>query len=57
MIVRWNREATLGQVVGVISRTGVHRVFVVDAGNKPIGLVSLTDILRLISEHLPVLYT
>lgn len=51
------REATLGQVVDVIARTGVHRVFAVDAANKPIGLVSLTDILRLISEHLPVFYT
>jgi CBS domain-containing protein len=48
------REATLGQVTEVVARTGLHRVFVVDAAHKPISVVTLTDILRLVSPHLPV---
>jgi CBS domain-containing protein len=47
------REATLGQVVEVVARTGLHRVFVIDAAQKPISVVTLTDILRLVSQHLP----
>jgi CBS-domain-containing membrane protein len=50
------KEATLRQVTDVIARTGLHRVFVVDAANKPISVVSLTDILQVISKHLPVLH-
>jgi CBS-domain-containing membrane protein len=51
------REATLGQLVEVVARTGLHRVFVIDAASqKPISVVTLTDVLRLVSPHLPTRY-
>eukprot|EP00956_Cyclotella_meneghiniana_P017942 scaffold29594_cov57-Cyclotella_meneghiniana.AAC.1 len=39
-------DATVGHVIGVLAKTGYHRVFVVDAEKKPIGVVSFADILR-----------
>jgi CBS domain-containing protein len=39
-------DATVGHVVGVLAKTGYHRVFVVDTDKKPIGVVSFADVLR-----------
>ena len=39
-------DATVGHVVGMLAKTGYHRVFVVDADKKPIGVVSFADVLR-----------
>lgn len=40
-------QGTLGRIIGLLSATGYHRVYVVDARQcKPIGVVSLTDILK-----------
>ncbi|KAL7489718.1 hypothetical protein ACHAW6_015403 [Cyclotella cf. meneghiniana] len=43
-------DATVGHVVGVLAKTGYHRVFVVDADKKPIGVVSFADVLRWMLE-------
>jgi CBS domain-containing protein len=37
---------TLGEVIEIIERTGVHRVFVVDSENRPINVITLTDIIK-----------
>jgi len=39
----------IGHCLGLLSATGYHRVFIVDANAKPIGVVSITDILRFAS--------
>ena len=39
--------ATLGQFLRAVVGRGAHRAFVVDDGNRPVGVVSLTDLLRL----------
>ena len=43
-------DATVGHVVGLLAKTGYHRVFVVDAEKKPIGVVSFADVLRWMLE-------
>ena len=42
---------TLGHAIGLLAATGYHRVFVVDGNGKPIGVVSVTDILRFASSN------
>jgi len=39
-------NTTLLEVLEMIEQTGVHRVFEVDEENKPIAIITLTDILR-----------
>jgi CBS domain containing-hemolysin-like protein len=39
-------SATMSQVLKLVSEQRVHRVFVVDDKKKPIGVISLTDILE-----------
>jgi predicted transcriptional regulator len=34
-------DSTFGDVIGLVARTRVHRVWVVDANHRPIGVVSL----------------
>jgi len=41
-----HEDATVGHVVNVLAKTGFHRVFVVDEGMKPIGVVSFADIIN-----------
>lgn len=36
---------TLGKAIGKLAATGIHRVFVVDADQKPVGVVSVSDII------------
>lgn len=38
--------ATVGHVLNLLAKTGFHRVFVVDDDKKPIGVVSLRDVIR-----------
>lgn len=50
-------SGTLGRIIGLLSATGYHRVYVVDARQcKPIGVVSLTDVLKYATavNHLPL---
>jgi len=43
-------DSTFGDVINLIARTRVHRVWVVDANHKPIGVISLTDVCRMIAN-------
>ena len=38
--------STLREVIAMVVGSKVHRVFVTDAGGKPVGVVTLTDIIR-----------
>jgi hypothetical protein len=40
----------IGHCMGLLAATGYHRVFIVDGQGKPIGVVSITDILRFASN-------
>jgi len=39
-------NSTLGELMNLFEKTGVHRIFVVDPQNKPINVVTLTDVLN-----------
>jgi len=39
-------NATVGNVVNLLAKTGFHRVFVVDEDKKPVGVISFTDIIQ-----------
>jgi len=41
-------HASIGHVIGLMEATGYHRVFIVDAQNRPVGVCSVTDILRFV---------
>lgn len=43
-------ESTFGDVITLAAQTRVHRVWVVDGNRKPIGVISLTDICRIIAK-------
>jgi len=42
--------ATIGQVISLLTSTGYHRLFVVNDERKPVGIVSVTDLVRYILE-------
>jgi CBS-domain-containing membrane protein len=44
-------SSTLGHAVKLLAKTGYHRVFVVDAEMKPIGVVSVTDVVSFLSQQ------
>ena len=44
-------SSTLGHAVGLLAKTGYHRVFVVDEFLKPVGVVSVTDIVSFMTEQ------
>jgi 5'-AMP-activated protein kinase regulatory gamma subunit len=46
-------DQRLFNVVDSILMTGVHRVWVVDKNHKPIGVISLTDIMKTFSHYAP----
>ncbi len=46
----WQAEHTLEQVLQQLVEHHIHRVYVVDDDRKPIGIVSLTDVLKLVVE-------
>lgn len=37
-------SSTLGHAIKLLAKTGYHRVFVVDPELKPVGVVSVTDV-------------
>jgi len=43
-------ESTFADVIALISHAKTHRVWVVDAQHKPVGVISLTDICRAITK-------
>jgi len=45
---------TLGAVISHVEETGVHRVYVVDQHKKPVGVVTLTDIMYAFSRGNPL---
>ncbi|KAI9012404.1 hypothetical protein DFJ74DRAFT_683782 [Hyaloraphidium curvatum] len=47
---------TLQRVWGLCVATGGHRVWGVDEAGKPSFVISLTDILRVLTEHIPASY-
>lgn len=40
-------EDTVGHVIGLMAKSGAHRVYIIDADGCPIGLLSLRDVIRL----------
>jgi len=44
-------SSTLGHAIRLLAKTGYHRVFVVDEHLKPVGVVSVTDIVKFIREQ------
>jgi signal-transduction protein with cAMP-binding, CBS, and nucleotidyltransferase domain len=44
-------QATLLEVLEKIVKHRLHRVYVVDAQEKPVGVVTCTDVLKLVSSH------
>ena len=49
-LVSCTPEATYEDVLRLLIRHAVHRVFIVDAGMRPVGVVSMTDALQLIAR-------
>jgi CBS domain-containing protein len=49
-------SGTISRIVGLLAATEYHRVYIVDQRHKPIGVVSLTDILKYVTavNHLPL---
>lgn len=48
-----HEDSTVGHLVNTLAKTGFHRVFVVDEGMKPIGVVSFADIIKYMLEKGP----
>jgi len=44
-------SSTLGHAVRLLAKTGYHRVFVTDAELKPVGVISVTDIVKFLTEQ------
>ena len=42
-------DATLGDVVAAVTRARVHRAYVVGEGGRPVGVVELNDVLRVLT--------
>ena len=45
-------DATFHHIFGLLAATGFHRVFVVDDAKRPIGVVSASDLCKLLSDAL-----
>ncbi len=43
-------ESTFAEVLEMVALERVHRAYVVDEAGKPVGVVTLTDMLQLVSE-------
>mmetsp|Transcript_8672 Transcript_8672/g.16427 ORF Transcript_8672/g.16427 Transcript_8672/m.16427 type:complete len:94 (+) Transcript_8672:243-524(+) len=48
------KEITLRELLALISKKRVHRAYVIDATSKPIGVITLTDIIRMFCEKCAV---
>jgi CBS domain-containing protein len=42
-------STTIAHCIGLLAATGYHRVFIVDSASRPVGVLSVTDILRFAS--------
>lgn len=51
-VVCVRRDAKLTEVIARLAVTRAHRVFVVDEHQRPVAVVSMTDILRVLAYHL-----
>jgi len=49
-------SGTISRAIGLLAATEYHRVYIVDQRHKPIGVISLTDILKYVTavNHLPL---
>lgn len=47
---------TISRVIGLLAATDYHRVYIVDPRHKPVGVISLTDVLKYVTavNHLPL---
>jgi len=50
-VVAVNGSNTLEEVLEILAIKGLHRVYVVDAAKKPISIITLTDVLRLVTKN------
>mmetsp|Transcript_23291 Transcript_23291/g.48436 ORF Transcript_23291/g.48436 Transcript_23291/m.48436 type:complete len:107 (-) Transcript_23291:347-667(-) len=41
-----HEDSTIGHVINLLAKTGYHRVFVVDKDIKPVGVISVADIVK-----------
>jgi CBS domain-containing protein len=46
------RQATTSAVIKEFTKTNVHRIYVVDDEKKPVGVISLVDIIELFVRHI-----
>jgi len=46
-------ETALGSILTILAESNVHRVWVVDEENKPISVVSITNVCEFLSQYLP----
>jgi len=46
-------DATLGSVIAILANSNVHRVWVVDPQQKPISVISITNVCDFMSQFLP----
>lgn len=49
-VVSCSKESSLMSVLEVFAEKGIHRLFVVDDDTKPVSVITLTDVLRVIVE-------
>lgn len=50
-VIAVTSSSTLEQVIEVLAVKGLHRVYVVDAAKKPLSIITLTDVLRLVTRN------
>ena len=43
---------SFGAAVDLLATSGLHRVYVVDGDNRPVGVFTLTDVIRVVSAAL-----
>jgi signal-transduction protein with cAMP-binding, CBS, and nucleotidyltransferase domain len=46
-----HQQATLCEVLDKIVSHRIHRVYIVDEADKPVGVVTCTDVLKLVCKH------
>ena len=46
----WCRTGAL-QILDKLVENHLHRLYIVDEATKPVGVVTLTDILRVVTDH------
>lgn len=44
-------DSSVGHVINMIAKTGYHRIFVVDKDIKPLGVISVTDVLQFVIQQ------